>query len=247
MPDSMLDGGSAVSDVAAPEVQKAISEAVAEATRDLTAKVDEFRKNNISLMKRVDSYKDLPEPEKVRQIMSSLENDELGKLLIEGKHEAWFEKRTESMRRDHEQKLVRSEEDNEALRQSLKGLQDKLFRLEIDSVIQREASAAGSDGKPRVNPDAIPLIVDLASKVWHQEEDGLVPRRPDGTRWIGPNGKADITASEWIESLRASFPSLFPTSLRGTGARASDGKFIHDLDRMTPIEKMNVGRSRGIR
>lgn len=220
------------------DVDAAIKQAVDAATQDFKKKLSEFRENNINLSKKLQEWQSLGDHEHLKTIIQNVSKNEEARLAAEGKFDELLALRTEPMRKDYETRLSAAHEARDQLEQKVKDFERRVFDLRISNEVANAAR-----GNADVNADAIPLIVDMAGKVWRVEEDGeYVPRRPNGARWIGRDGKTDITFSEWVSSLKDSFPSLFksPTgpNVRGGPAGKPSIEWLNSLPPLDRIEKM---------
>ena len=239
MPDDVApavqDSGSAADtttttgvDLSSPAVQAAIQAAAEAATKDLRGKVDEFRSTNVEMMKKLKVWEGLnTDPEKLKSIIENLSKNEETRLIAEGKFDEVHALRVQPLKDDYEFKLKARDERIDAMLQELTKSQSENFKLLVSNEVAAAASA-----NPDVNPDAIPIFVGFANQVWRREDDGtMVPRRPNGARWISKDGKSDITFGEWIEAQREHFPSLFK-SPQGAGGRGGPGKATQDFSQI---------------
>lgn len=174
------------------------------------AKVDEFRENNIRLMKERDDlvkaaerYKDL-DPEKAREALAKLRQLDEKKLIDEGKLEEVVTQRTGAMKADHEQKLSAEKARGDAA-------ESRLSELLIDSALRTESL------KPEIGARASALtdIILRAKSVWGLNDGKPVAMR-DGNVLYGKDGNP-MTMAEWLVGLRAEAPHLFGETT-GSGA-----------------------------
>lgn len=134
------------------------------------------------------------------KMRKQLEETELGKLLADGKHDEWYDKKTEALRASHTNQLEALESQrDEALEKANKAvarLGDKMRKADvIDS-----CTALGVIDDPGIRED----IENAASKVfvWDPELDRSVIR--DGKDGVvpGKDGVTPKTVAEWLEERK---------------------------------------------
>ena len=164
----------------------------------LKTKLDEFRSNNVTLLKKqeeletkfngidLDSYNDM-----IQQARDLKDK----KLIDEGKIDELLEERTKSMREEHNNAL-------EGMKGEQSNLTKKLEHLLIDNAVRDSALKAG--------------VVDTA--IDDVKEGQAVPHDKDGNIIFG-NGNSDpMSVNEWVKGLTESAPHLFNAST-GSGSQ----------------------------
>ncbi len=196
-------------------------------------RLDEFRQNNINLLKErddlkvlADQYKDL-DPAKAREALAKLKKLDEKNLLDEGKVEELFTQRTGAMKNDYEGKLATEKKRGD-------NAEARLSELLIDSELRNTAI------KPEVGarPTALTDITLRAKSVWTIKEGKAVAMK-DGNVLYGKDGNP-LTMNEWLVTLRAEAPHLFADSTGGganndKGGGSPGGK---ERSKMTTSEKV---------
>lgn len=179
-----------------------------------SAKVDEFRQNNIELKKKLDRFKDV-DPEKYRELLDREASFEAPRATDKTKVEELVAKRTAQMAADHDKALSATKADNESLRA-------ELARLQIDGAVTSAASEFG------LRSSASEDVISRARSVWRLGDDGK-PVAMNGDEKIYGRAGEPISMKEWVETLSKSAPHLFEpnggsnASGSGAGSAGSDG------------------------
>jgi hypothetical protein len=179
------------------------------------AKLDEFRSNNISLLRErdelkavADKFKDI-DPEKAREALAKISKIDEKKMMDEGKVEEIFNQRTEALRKEAATKLKAAEDERDSLN-------TRLSTVLIDNAIASEALKDDVG----VLPKATELVVRLARDVWKIGKEGKpVAVGKDGQQIYGKDGNP-ITMHEWLIGLQATHEYLFAKS--GGGSASND-------------------------
>ncbi len=178
-------------------------------------KLDEFRTNNIALLKERDDLKTIAEkfkdidPEKAREALAKIREIDEKKMITEGKLEELLSQRTESMKKDLTTQKTRAEQERDAAR-------TRLAEVLIDQTLRETAL------KPEIAARASALtdIVLRAKTIWSLNKDGIPVATANGQPVYGKDGQP-LTMSEWLTTLRADAPHLFEES---SGGGASNDK-----------------------
>ena len=215
-------------------------------------KLDEFRNNNINLVKERDTLKNFKDSFKNLAGTDDLEAFKItltglnetqqkvkdGKLVEEKGLAQAVQERTTEMKtayetqlRDAGTKLTESQKFGQTM-------QMKYKNLLIDQAIQASLMA----GKTGLREDALPIILKEARDVFRvNEEDKVIPYQGD-TVLYGADGATPMTATEWLKKLGEIMPFLLKESQgggAGGGGRPGGGV---DTSKMTPAQKMSLGR-----
>lgn len=150
------------------------------------------------------------DPEKTREMLSRLEQDEESKLIAEGKMDEVINQRTERMRSDFESKLTQAQQEAEAAKTFAGKFRSRVLSDEI-------RSAASKIG---IVDTAVTDAVYRAKELFEVDDEGnVVPTEAAG---LDANGKP-LTPETWLESMRDNASHWFPTP-KGGGAPGNDGK-----------------------
>lgn len=163
------------------------------------------------------------DPEKVKGLMTQLEENEEMKLLAEGKTSEVINKRMEKLESKHAAEL--------------KALQDKLGGASEESTKYKsqvrdlliDTKVVGEFRKAKGLESASDDIVARAQRVFTVEDGEVVARGSDGKLITGKEGPLTIT--EWVSGLIENAPHLFEGS-QGTGAQGNrSGAAATDIER----------------
>ncbi len=154
---------------------------------------------------------------KLQTMMTTLQKDELGSLLAEGRTEEWFDKRMANREKDHKSQLST--------------LQEKL-----DEVVKERDDAVGSKRKLVLETEVMTAcaetgVVDSAFEdvkaaagflFKNDAEHGLCIRDKEGTVVYGKDGKTPLTPLEWLGMQKENKRHWWPPS-KGADASSSHG------------------------
>lgn len=188
------------------------------------AQLDEFRTNNIELLKAKDSLSkqlktfDGVDLDKYTTALKKIQDSDDQNLLDAGKVDELVEKRVERMKSDFDGK-------SSALGVKIDGLVDENATLKVqlsDVLINSQINQAINEiGRPR--DGAIQDII-RRGKALYQIVDGKpTPIGPDGNTVFGKDGKQALTFKEWATGLMESAGFLFETATGGGATGNSSG------------------------
>ena len=175
------------------------------------AKLEEFRTNNIALLKERDDlrqkYADI-QPEEVQTLREEKRRLEEAQQIKAGEFEKVLETRLRTVKTDWDKRLagVTTERDQ---------LTARLSAIQIDQAVVAEATRRG------LRPTAIPDVTARARNTFRlqngvpqaMDTDGQTPR-------TGRDGITPLSVSEWIDQQVADAPHLFEANA-GSGAGGS--------------------------
>ena len=196
-------------------------------------KLDEFRSNNVKLMKDmenlttkfegidVDAYKDM---------VSKQEQLNNKKLIDAGKIDELLDEKTKSMREIHNKELDKTNQVNQSL-------QDQLATLVIDNAVRDSALRAG------VVETGMDDIL-LRSKAIFSLKDGkAVPTDNAGNTIFGHGTSEPMSVNEWVNAQMDVAPHLFKSSSGGGSAHGTRPNGTSG-EKMTAIQKLEMGFSK---
>lgn len=201
-------GGSSGGD---DEIQAKISAAVDAAVAGLKLKNGELIGEQKRLKETLKSFDGI-DPEKVRTMLSRLENDDEAKLLAEGKMDEVIQRRTAKRDADWQTKL----DAQVAATEAEKARSGKFLGRVLDEQIR-----AAVNGK--VHEKAVEDSLFRARMIFTLDDNGNAVQLQDGQPVLGKDGKTAFTPAEWIESMRDSAPHWFPATGSGSGSQQSHG------------------------
>lgn len=170
------------------------------------ARLDEFRDNNVKLMKDLEKFKNV-DPAKYQELMSIQRQIEEKKLIDAGKIDEVVEQRVNTMRSTYDEQVNNLKESNNTLTRQLE-------TLIIDNNVRDQAIKNG------VLPSAVDDVLLRAKTTFKVQEGQAVALDAKGQVIYGKDGSTPKGISEWLTELKTAAPHLFQPS-DGVGARGS--------------------------
>lgn len=220
-----------------------------------SAKVNEFRDNNIKLSTERDSLvkeKELftsligedveafkTEIEALRKTKQEVDD---GKLKGSDTIAKEVEARVLNLKGDYEKQIQAANKETVAYKEKAASLETRLKNTHIDRAI----TSAVLDEDSGVDPRALPDILERARKVYTVEGDDKLVAKDGEAVIYGSDGATPLPPSEWLDKLKEQAPYFFKTS-QGGGATGSDGKLPAGLtqeqyDKLSGAEKLALSR-----
>lgn len=212
-----------------------------EEDQGMKAKIDEFRNNNIALMKEKEELEKklskLGDPDEITKMKKRLQDIDDQKLIEAGKLEEVVQQRTERMRADFENQVAQLTAALNERDQKLTATNQRLSEVLIDGEITKAVNSVGV-----VRKEAIRDILSRGRETWKLEEGVPVPKEGDRLLY-GIDGKAPLTFEEWAKALITSAPFLFEGSAGGGangGANQGGAGFKGNVDlaKLPPSERL---------
>jgi hypothetical protein len=175
---------------------------------NLKTKLDEFRSNNVTLLKKQEDLEtkfngiDLDSYNEMIQQARDLKDK---KLIDEGKIDELLDERTKNMREEHNKAL-------EKMGGEQSQLTKKLEHLLIDSAVRDSAIKAG------VIDTAIDDVVLRSQSIFAIKEGKAIPNDSDGNIIFGSGNSDPMSVEEWVKGLTETAPHLFGAST-GSGSK----------------------------
>ncbi len=209
------------------------------------AKLDEFRTNNTALLQerdalkaQIEQFKDI-DPVKAREAIAKLAELGRKKMLDAGEYELAIEDARKAMLADKEQAIAAMQQQLDAEKSSTQKLNEQIFMLTVEQGI-RDAWA-----KPELGlvPTAVRDALDAARLTFRMKDGKPVPYAQNGNIMYGGKGEP-MTFQEWIEAEIPQRPHWQnkSTGAGGAGNPAGGGQKGDDLMRLSPLERMRLGR-----
>lgn len=188
-------------------------------------KLDEFRQNNIELLKKLEGFKnvDVQKYTKLLEIEKRINDKD---LVDAGKIDEAVQSRIQSMKTEHEG-VVKD------LSEKLNISNRQLESLLIDSAVRVKALELG----------ALPAAMDdvlLRAKSAFKLVDGVAIPHVDGKPVYGKDGVNPMSVEEWISGLSKSASHLFGKT-SGGGAQGSGIVGANNSRNMSSIQKITAG------
>jgi hypothetical protein len=178
---------------------------------------------------------------KLTEFRARLENDEVTKLLAEGKHDEWLDQRTTAMRAEHANQVEKLKTELQSARElaetSVKSLRDS----QLSALTERAAQEA--EVAPGVSPD-IQLYVQQLFE-FSEEHGRHVIRDSNGVIVLGKDGESPKTVGEWLVEQKKTKTHWWPPS-EGAGAGGGMGSGGRGPD-ATDISRMSMSEYRKYR
>ena len=193
---------------------EAIKAAVAEATGGLSTKnqelLDELKntKGNLKQFEGLDA-------EKVKSLMTAMEQNEDMKLLAEGKFEDVIAKRTDKMSAEYGEKLSSLEKALEETTNNANKYKTTFEKNTISDAVRTQALKAG------VLPEALDDIIRRGLDLFSIDDDGKVEARDEKGNLL-THDELLVTPERFIESLKKSAKHYWGVS-SGAGAEGNKG------------------------
>ena len=179
------------------------------------ARLDEFRNNNLTLQKELDSFREKYkgiDPEAIARLEAEKRKAEEARALKDGQIDQIVAGRLKPF----QEKLSEQKATNEKLLQEL-------------SVVKINNAAIAAATKRGIRPTAIPDLASRARTVFRLDQHGKpIPYDGDAVRF-GKDGLTPMTVDEWADHLVQEAPHLFETSAgSGAAGNSSGGAALGD-------------------
>lgn len=192
--------------------------------KDFKTRINEFRSNNVTLMKQVDDMKQMVErfkdidPEKAKAALTKLQEIEDKQLMDAGQVDELVARRTERMRQDYDGQVKTLTKNFEDYKGKYEAAEKRLSILMVDGEISRAIGKVGTPAK-----GAMSDILSRARNVWEVRDGKMLAKDEDGNVRFGKDGKEPMTPDEWAQVIVQEAPHLFEGSGGGGAGGASGG------------------------
>ena len=193
-----------------------------------TARVNEFRENNLALKREMDELRarfDGVDPDRFRELSEREQKQRDKKLIDAGKVDELVAERVAALKADADKQIGTRDA-------SLAALTKQLESLVVDNAI-RDAAAKAS-----VRPTAVDDVLLRGRQVFRLQDGKAVPMEGDKIAY-GKDGEP-MTIHEWVGGLSERAPHLFETST-GTGATGSTGAAVAGSKTMSRAQFETLG------
>ncbi|MGW8179102.1 MAG: hypothetical protein ACWGQW_10105 [bacterium] len=188
------------------EVNKGVDNRISEAIAGLKTKNDELLGEKKKLQAIAERFKDIDDPEKAREALKLLEENEFAQLIKDGKIEEVIEKRISTATGAANEKIEQLEVALDLATQGQSKFQSLYNRKMIDDEIRKAAVHAG------VRPEAIEDVLLRGATVFSLSEDGQVEARDSKGNLLKNKDKMVVTPSVWVDGLKETSPHYWPGS-----------------------------------
>ncbi len=217
------------------------------------AKLDEFRDNNIKVVKERDDALAIAARAKeivgedfdaftaqLGELKTTAQRVKDGELVANKSLEDALAERTAKMREDMGGEIKRHADEAKAWKEKYGSTDKKLRQTHID----RHMTDVVLDEQVGVHPKALNDILQRAYGVFEVSDDGkLTPKKGDAVLY-GGDGATPMSPKEWVQSLKDDAPYFFKGS-NGGGAEGGDGKSINgmtpaDIAKLPPEQRLAI-------
>lgn len=189
------------------------------------SKLDEFRNNNVKLLKDLEKFKDV-DPAKYQELLALAKKQEEKKLIDAGEIDKVVEQRVGEMKSTYENQIKTLTEQNSVAQRQLESLL-------IDNAVRDAAVKSG------VQPTAVDDVLLRAKATFKIKDGNAVPVDAQGNVVYGKDGTSPMSVVDWTTGLKKQAPHLFQGS-QGGGAQGS-GKGNVDTSKLTSAQKIAQG------
>jgi len=169
-----------------------------------------------AMQKMKEQFGDI-DPEKAREAQKKLEELENKELMDAGKFEELMAKRTEAMKRDHQNQIDQMSKGWESDKARVKTLETELQRTTIINDLRNTA------GKLKIRSDMIPYLELKAEREWVLDEEGKAVWKDNGQVRYGKDPSKPASMAEYLTELVTASPALLEGST-ATGANGNAGR-----------------------
>jgi len=152
------------------------------------------------------------------EFQKKLASDESTKLDSDGKHEEWFDRRTDALRKDHENQISALNEKLTVANEAVAKADGRLIKQVLKADVLSAAKDAGTVAEASSD---IQLRAERAFK-WDAEREALVLHDDEGGVLFGKDGKSPKGVAEWLTEQKESARHWWPPS-KGAGADGDGG------------------------
>jgi hypothetical protein len=189
------------------------------------SKLDEFRNNNVKLLKDLEKFKDM-DPAKYQELLDLAKKADEKKLIDAGEIDKVVEQRVGEMKSTYETQLKTLTEQNSVAQRQLESLL-------IDNAVRDAAIKSG------VQPTAVDDVLLRAKATFKIKDGNAVPVDSQGNVVYSKDGSTPMSVVDWTSGLKKQAPHLFQGS-QGGGAQGS-GKGNVDTSKLSPAQKIAQG------
>jgi len=199
-------------------------------TEESKVKLDEFRANNVKLMKDMDTLTakfDGIDVESYNEMVKKQQSMKDKKLIDEGKIEELFAERAKSIQDKHVGEMKKLQDVNDVLSR-------QMGTLVIDNAVRDSATKSG------IVETAVDDILLRSQSVFSLKEGKAVPQDTNGNIMYGEGTSEPMSVQEWVKGQMEVAPHLFKSSNGGGSEHGKNFVGAGSKD-MTALEKLQVG------
>lgn len=223
------------------KVEGSIQEKIDAAVEGLSAKNAELLGEKKDIQQKLQEFADITDPQKALEALKFLDENADAQLIKDGKINELIEKRTSSLRSDHEAAMNEVKAKLEEAAASSARYKGKFETKVIEDTIRAAATEAG------VLPAALTDILMRGNPVFSLGANGEVEARDDQGNLLKNSEDMVVTPKNWVAGLKNTSPHYWPTS-EGAGAysaNASDADLADQLEAL--VKKGDMAGYRDLR
>lgn len=172
------------------------------------------------------------------KVQEQIESSELMKMIAEGRHDEWYEAKTESLRASHSNEKAALEERYQEAAERAQAAETRFQNTVLEN------STLGVCAKAGVIDGALPDVVARVSRefTWSEELQAHVILDDHGGIVLGKDGKSPKNVAEWLEERQTDARHWFPPSKGGglSGGGLSSGRPVARSDELNRVGNMSL-------
>jgi len=202
------------------EFNKGVDDKINEAISGLKSKNEELLNEKKKIQNALKNFENL-DPEKAKEALKFLEENEYAQMLKDGKVDEILEKKTSQMRSDHEAAINELTSKLTETEQSSVLYKTKYETKVIEDNLRAVAIKAG------VRKEAVDDILMRGLRIFTLDDSNGIEARDKDGKLVKTKDDKVLTAQLWIEDFKETAPHYFPGS-EGAGAHGG-GSGKNDL------------------
>lgn len=217
-----------------PNGLKSAFEKQKQAAKQSKDELNDLKKTLKDLQTRYDGI----DPEKVKSLLSKLENDDEAKLLAEGKIDEVVKRRIQKQIDEYERQLTTASQKAEQADKRATGFENRV----LENGIRAAAVEAG------LHKHAIEDAIFRAKTLFTLNEEGMpVQVNENGEVTLGKDGKTPYLVKDWLEEMKEKAPHWYPADNTGGGGQGNRTKTPSGIDfsKLNPRERLLAARQSG--
>lgn len=185
------------------KAESLLNERLEEATSGLKNKVNELLSEKKKLQEK---YGEIKDPQAALDALKFLQEDEMAKLLKEGKFEEVIERRTATMKSDYESKITEMNSNFEAV-QERADTYENMYKTKMVEDALRNAAL-----KAKVRPEALTDIILRGNTIFSLGADNktVEARDSNGKLMTSSDGTTILTPDAWVNDLKITARHFWP-------------------------------------
>lgn len=185
------------------KAESLLNERLEEATAGLKNKVNELLTEKKKLQEK---YSEIKDPQAALDALKFLQEDEMAKLLKEGKFEEVIERRTATLKSDYEAKITEMNSNFDAVQEKA-NTYESMYKTKMVEDALRNAAI-----KAKVRPEALTDIILRGNTIFSLGEDNRTVEARDskGKLLMNNDGTTILTPDAWVNDLKTTARHFWP-------------------------------------